>query len=150
MANTNTVLNTRAQGDSNTDYAAATPAGAKGFGNVAQYGGGNSAAETAATQSITPAGPYISKGTNDSIIGTVPPGKPGIPQIRTVINRATDLKVSSASISGSSNEPDNVLTADWAQVGSSATSGVTGAEGNVTPNPAQQESAGKSLAPGHE
>jgi len=156
MANTNTALNTRAQGNSTTDYNPVVASGSAGLGNVAEYGGGNSAAQTAATQTITPAGPGwriqgtdTGGATNNNIIGTVPPGKTGLPQISTVVQRATDLKVANASVGGSSNMPDNYLPASTAQVTSATVPGA-GAEGNVTPNAAQLASAGKSLAPEHE
>ncbi len=139
MSNTNTVLNTRGQGDSNTTISPANPSGTVGPGNAAQYGGGNSAAEINQTRtSITPAGPYISKGTNDSIIGTVPPGKAGIPQIRTVIQNPTSLVVGKASVGGSVNQPDNYLPATFSQ-------------GTVPAvNAAQGPETGKSLSPQHE
>ncbi len=139
MANTNTVLNTRGQGDSNTTINPANPSGTKGPGNAIQYGGGNSTAENNQTKtSITPAGPYISKGTNNNIIGTVPPGKTGLPQISTVIQNPTSLVVGNASVGGSVNQPDNYLPATFSQ-------------GTVPAvNAAQAASAGKSLSPEHE
>lgn len=139
MANTNTVLNTRGNGDSNTTISPANPSGTVGPGNAAQYGGGNSAAEINQTvTSITPAGPYISAGTNNNIIGTVPPGKAGLPQVRTVMQNPTSLRVGIASVGGSVNMADNWLPATFAQ-------------GTVpTANTAQGESQGKSLSPQHE
>jgi hypothetical protein len=127
-------LNTRAPGDSNTTITPANPSGTKGPGNAAQYGQGS----VSGSQSITPAGPYISAGTNNNIIGTVPPGKTGIPQISTVIQNPTSLRVGSASVGGSVNMADNFLPA-------------TSGQGTVpTVNAAQAASAGKSLAPEHE
>lgn len=156
LANTNTVLNTRAQGDSNTTINPANPSGTVGPGNTAQYGGGNSAAEVAANQAgILPAGPgWRIQGsdsggaTNNNIIGTVPPGKSGIPQISTVKQNPTSLVVGNASVGGSVNMADNYLPATTAQIGVVVAPDF--AEGNVTPNAAQLASAGKSLAPEHE
>jgi hypothetical protein len=79
-------LNTRKPGDSNTTISPANPSGTKGPGNISQYGNGGT---LTGSNQITPAGPYISAGTNNSIIGTVPPGKDGIPQVRTVIQNPT-------------------------------------------------------------
>lgn len=150
MPNTNTVLTNRSQGTSITEVNPARPSGSIGPGNVIQYGGGNSAAENQQTEtSITPAGPYISKGTNNSIIGTVPPGKAGLPQISTVKQNATDLKCGIASVGGSSNMADNWLPASTATVKDTTVPGA-GAGGNVTPNAAQLDSAGSSLSPAHE
>lgn len=140
--NTNTVLNTRGQGDSNVTINPANPSGTVGPGNAAQYGGGNSVAENSQTRtSITPAGPYIAKGTNDLIIGTVPPGKPGIPQVRTVMQNPTSLVVGNASVAKSVNMADNWIPAIASQTALAAPS---------TENDAQGASAGKSLSPQHE
>lgn len=150
MPNTNTVLTSRTQGVSIVENTRTT--GSVGPGNIIQYGGGNSAAEnnqTVGTGAPSPAGPYISKGTNNSIIGTVPPGKAGLPQISTVVQNATDLKCGIASVGGSSNMADNWLPASTAKVNDTTVPGA-GAGGNVTPNAAQLDSAGQSLGPATE
>lgn len=124
---------------------------------MAQYGSGNNAAITAANQdSILPAGPGwriagsdSGGAVNNNIIGTVPPGKPGITQISTTKQNPTSLKVGNASVGGSVNMPDNYLPASTSQVGSSVVPGV-GAGGNVTQNTNQTAVAGMSLAAQHE
>lgn len=142
MANYNAALTTRGQGDSTTTINPANPSGTVGPGNALQYGSGSNAVETSATGgSITPAGPYIAGGTSDLIIGTVPPGKAGIPQIRTTIQNPTQLKCGTASIAGSRNMADNWIPATASQ---------TALADPSTPAADQHADAGKSLSPQHE
>lgn len=123
MPNFNAALTARKQGASITEVNPARPSGSIGPGNIAQFGGGNSAAEVAATQdNILPAGPgWRIQGTdsggaqNNNIIGTVPPGKVGLPQISVIKQNATDLKVGNAAVAGSSNYPDNWLPSTSSQ-----------------------------------
>jgi hypothetical protein len=169
MANSNATLNTRGNRDSNTTITPANPSGTKGPGNVAQYGGGGNAAENAQTvTSIVPADSYIQSTTFSAqdgsqalktvvnVIGTVPPGKAGIPQIRTTMQNPTSLVVSKAAVgvapnlaTTSVNMPDNYLPADFSAAVSTVV-GATGAQGPSSPNAAQASSSGKSLSPQHE
>lgn len=112
---------------------AAPVAGQQPKGNVAQYG----QASVSGSQSITPAGPYVSKGTNNNIIGTVPPGKTGLPQISTVVQNPTSL-LDGKNPGNGSNQADSFLNS-------------TAGQGLIpTVNAAQLPSAGQSLAPEHE
>lgn len=150
MPNTNAALTSRTQTVAIVENTRTT--GPVGPGNIIQYGGGNSTAQTAQTVGAgapSPAGPYVSKATNNNIIGTVPPGKAGLPQISTVVQNATDLKCGIASIQGSVNEANNWLPASTATVKDTTVPGA-GAGGNVTPNAAQLDSAGQSLGPATE
>jgi hypothetical protein len=85
--------------------------------------------------SVHPAGalPALASST---VIGTVPPGKPGITQISTVIQRSTDPLVSGQD---ATNQADNFV-ANTAAVGQAI----------PTVNAAFTAAAGKSLAPEHE
>ena len=82
----------------------ATPGqGVKGV--TAQYQKSGTVGGNPTQTNITPAGPgwriagSDSKGaTNNNIIGTVPPGKLGIPQISTVVQNSTDPLICSAAL----------------------------------------------------
>jgi hypothetical protein len=112
-------------------------AGEQPNGIAAQYqlSGTNSAAVIHPPDTfsqVTAGGPVL------HIIGTVPPGKPGLVQRSGVIQNATDLICNS-------NPLGNTLTSTASQV----TPGLDGS-GVPTVNPAQLASAGLSLAPEHE
>ena len=146
MPNFNAALTARKQGASITEVNPARASGSIGPGNIALFGGGNSAAEVAATQdNVLPAGPgwriagSDSAGAqNNNIIGTVPPGKTGLPQISVIKQNATDLKCGSASVGGSSNYADNWLPATASQTAKADPS---------TVNTAQDPQQGLSLGP---
>lgn len=77
---------------------------------------------------------------SSNVIGTVPPGKAGIVQISTVIQRSTDPLVSGQNPAPKGvNQADNFV-ANTAAVG----------QGIPTVNAAFTAAAGKSLAPEHE
>lgn len=118
-------------------------------GAVEQYGQGHRNSKIAADSTkITPAGPYVSKGTNDSIIGTVPPGKTGLPQISTVIQDATDPLVAGQQ---PNNQADNFLASKPSLVTTGpATDQFTAGGGVPAMNAAQDAQVGKSLSPQHE
>jgi hypothetical protein len=90
-------------------------------GKVAQY-------QLAGTTTTTTIGPYDS----GTILGTVPPGKPGIKQIDGTVQNATDLTVTPVG-----NDSQNFL----------ACTSQPQASGDPTVNSAQLASAGLSLAP---
>jgi hypothetical protein len=136
-------LTLRNPGASTTDYAVATPGGTLGEGNVAQYG--NSAALSGG-QTITPAGPYKSQGTNNSIIGTVPPGKTGLPQISTVVQQATDMKVGKLP----NNQADNFIASTASKPSIVVNDYFTPGAGVPAMNEDQDPQEGTSLAPQHE
>jgi hypothetical protein len=109
-----------------------TTSGVKGITQQYQLSGKQSA-------TIVPA-----NGLGAGVIGTVPPGKAGIVQIDNTIQNSTDPLVSGQL---AANQADN-FAASTASEGPNGPLGVPYSTGvPPTVNPAQVESAGKSMAP---